>query len=161
MKISRHSVGPDDPRRRNAKPARVQADPGPASPGRLGCPVRVVIVDDSPVALKALTSLLQTEGNMQLIGSATDGYAAVRRVIELEPDVVFMDLQMPGMNGLEATRQIKAHPHAPRVILVTSDGSAACRKAARAAGTDGFVAKQDLFSHLRPAIRKLFPRSTN
>jgi DNA-binding NarL/FixJ family response regulator len=58
---------------------------------------------------------------------------------------------------LEATRQIKACSQAPTVILVTADDTPRCREAARAAGTDGFVDKQHLFTQLRPAIRKLFP----
>ena len=145
-------------RQRNAKPARVQADPGPAAPGRSGSLVRAVIADDSPMVLKTLTSLLQKQGNMQLIGSATDGYGALRRVIELRPDLVLMDQQLQGMSGLEATRQIKARSRAPAVILVTVDDTPACRDAARAAGTDGFVGKQHLLTRLRPALQRLFPR---
>ena len=66
-----------------------------------------------------------------------------------------------GINGLEATRQIKVRPQAPAVILVTADDTPGCRAAARAAGTDGFVGKQHLSTRLRPAIRKLFPAKRN
>ena len=62
-----------------------------------------------------------------------------------------------GINGLEATRQIKVRPQAPAVILVTADDTPGCRAAARAAGTDAFVDKQHLFAQLGRAIRKLFP----
>jgi DNA-binding NarL/FixJ family response regulator len=71
--------------------------------------------------------------------------------------LVLMDLNLPGMNGLEATRQIKARSPAPTVIVVTADDTLECRAAARAAGTDGFVGLRHLFTQLRAAIRRLFP----
>jgi DNA-binding NarL/FixJ family response regulator len=133
----------------------------PEAPADNGRPVRALIVDDSPLVMKTLALLLEQQSNVQLIGSATDGYGAVRRVIELSPDLVLMDLHLPGINGLEATRQIKARPQAPAVILVTADDTPGCRAAARAAGTDAFVDKQHLLAQLRRAIRKLFPGNGN
>jgi DNA-binding NarL/FixJ family response regulator len=123
-------------------------------------PIRTVLVDDSPIVLKALSLFLQRLNGFELVGTATDGYHAVRRVVELQPDLVLMDLRLPGMNGLEATRQIKARSQAPTVIMVTADDTPECRAAASAAGTDGFVGKQNLFTQLRTAIRKLFPGAT-
>jgi two-component system response regulator DesR len=133
----------------------------PEAPTDNGRPVRAVIVEDSPLVMKELAVLLKQQSDVQLIGSATDGCGAVRRVMELRPDLVLMDLQLPGINGLEATRQIKARSQAPAIILVTADDTPGCRAAARAAGTDGFVGKQHLFTRLRPAIRKLFPGNGN
>jgi DNA-binding NarL/FixJ family response regulator len=144
------------PRVRKAPTARARPDHGSAQPGGNRRPLRAVIVDDSPFVLKTITSLLEEQTNVQIIGAATDGYGAVRRVRELHPDLVLMDLQLPGINGLEATRQIKARSQAPAVILVTADDTPRSREAARAAGTDGFVDKQHLFTQLRVAIQKLF-----
>jgi DNA-binding NarL/FixJ family response regulator len=121
-------------------------------------PVRTVVVDDSPMMLKTLSLFLERQGGIELIGTATDGRHAVRRVIELEPDLVLMDLRLPGMNGFDATRRIKARSPAPAVIMVTADDTPECRAAASAAGTDGFVGKQQMFTQLPAAIRKLFPR---
>ena len=73
----------------------------PREPADDGSPVRALIVDDSPSVLKILASLLQQQSDVQLIGSATDGYGAVRRALELSPDLVLMDSQLPGINGLE------------------------------------------------------------
>jgi CheY-like chemotaxis protein len=73
---------------------------------------------------------------------------------------VLLDLQLPGMNGLEATRQIKARSQAPAVIMVTADDTPECRAAASAAGTDGFVGKENMSTQLRTAIRELFPAAT-
>ncbi len=124
-------------------------------------PIRAVVAGDSPTVLKMLSLILEKQNDVQLIGTATDGYHAVRRVAELAPDLVLMDLRLPRMNGLEATRQIKARAQAPAVIMVTADDTPECRAAARVAGTDGFVGKQHLFTQLHAAIRKLFPGSAH
>ncbi|MGO8928565.1 MAG: response regulator transcription factor [Limisphaerales bacterium] len=139
---------------------QVRADHGPAEVGGDGWPIRTVVVDDSPFVLKTLSSFLERQHDFQLVGTATYGYHAVRRVVELQPDLVLMDLRLPGMNGLEVTRQIKARSQAPAVIMVTADDTPDRRAAASAAGTDGFVGKQHLFTQLRMAIRKLFPETT-
>ena len=71
-------------------------------------PIRTVVVDDSPFVLKTLSSFLEQQRDFQLVGTATDGKHAVRRVVELEPNLVLMDLRLPGLNGLDAARQIKS-----------------------------------------------------
>jgi DNA-binding NarL/FixJ family response regulator len=134
-----------------------EANGGSKEAGSDDGPIRVVAVDDSPIVLSAVKAILEHVSGVVLVGTATDGYGAVRRVLELEPDLVLMDLSLPGMNGLEATRQIKARPRAPAVILVTADDTPESRAAARAAGTDGFVGKERLFTELRAAIHNLFP----
>jgi DNA-binding NarL/FixJ family response regulator len=136
--------------------AGAEAEQGREKAGAYGAPIRAVAVDNSPTILKMLSLLLEEESGVEIIGTATDGHQAVRRVVELEPDLVLMALRLQGMNGLEATRQIKARPHAPAVIMVTAEDTAECRAAARAAGTDGFVGKQHLLRKLPAAIRKLF-----
>jgi len=118
-------------------------------------------VDDSPTALKALSLLLERENGFQLVGTATDGYHGVRRVIELQPDLVLMDLRLPGMNGFEATRRIKERSPVPAVVMVTEDDTPECRAAASASGTDGFVGKRQMFTRLPAAIRDLFPTVGN
>ncbi len=148
----RHSHG------RKQLAVRVEASRSSREAGNDNGPIRAVAVDDSPMVLKTLSAILEAQSGVQVIGTATDGYGAVRRVLELEPDLVLMDLSLPGMNGLEATRQIKAHWQAPVVILVTAEDTPECRAAADATGTDGFVGKQQMFTELNPTIRKLFPR---
>ena len=139
---------------------RTEAEPGLQEAGGNGRPIRTVVVDDSPFVLKTLSSFLERQHDFQLVGTATDGRHALRRVVELQPDLVLMDFRLPGMNGLEATRQIKARSQAPTVIMVTADDTPECRAAASAAGSDGFVGKQNLFTQLRTTIRKLFPGAT-
>jgi CheY-like chemotaxis protein len=124
-----------------------------------GWPIRTVVVDDSPTTLKTLSLLLERENGFQLVGTATDGYHAVRRVVELEPDLVLMDLRLPEMSGLDATRRIKARSPATTVIMVTAEDTPACRAAASAAGTDDFVGKWQMLTQLPAAMRELFPRA--
>ncbi len=124
-----------------------------------GRPIRTVLADDSPTVLKTLSLLLERENGFQIVGTATDGYHAIRRVIELEPDLVLMDVRLQGINGLDAARHIKARPQAPTVIMVTNDDTPACRAAASTAGADDFVGKQRMLTQLPAALRTLFPRA--
>ncbi|RIX53919.1 DNA-binding response regulator [Paenibacillus nanensis] len=86
---------------------------------------RVLIADDHPFARKAIQSLLTDDPSFEIIGEATDGLEAVQLCSRLEPEVVLMDINMPRMNGLEATRKIKNdNPHIKVVILTVSDDAA-------------------------------------
>jgi two-component system chemotaxis response regulator CheB len=82
--------------------------------------LRVLIVDDSPVAIDILTRALEAEGDIRVIGTAADGREAARRVDELRPDLVAMDVNMPVMNGLDAVDKIMA-THPTPILLLTSD----------------------------------------
>jgi DNA-binding NarL/FixJ family response regulator len=119
-------------------------------------PLRVLVVDDSPVFRESLGEFLKPHSEIQLVGTAASGSEAVKKVEELCPDLVIMDLIMPEMNGLEATRLIKAAPvHRPKVILVTLHEPRPFAKAAASAGADGFVRKADIPRLLFPTIRSL------
>jgi CheY-like chemotaxis protein len=122
--------------------------------------IGALVVDDSPITLETPGLVLEPIKGLQLVGTAADGQDAVCRAVELELDLVLMDLQLPGMDGLETARKIKSSPQSQAVILVTADDTPERRAAASAAGTDDFVGKQHLFTELPGAIRKLFPRPT-
>jgi DNA-binding NarL/FixJ family response regulator len=84
--------------------------------------IRVLIVDDHPVVRDGLRSILETAPNLTLVGEATNGEEGVRLAAELLPDVVLMDLRMPGLDGIGAIEQIKANrPDVAIVILTTYD----------------------------------------
>ncbi len=83
-------------------------------------PIRVMVVDDSPTARNLLVTLFNQTEDIQVVGQALDGMEAVRRAAELRPDVITMDIQMPRLNGLEATRQILQIAPIPIVIVTAS-----------------------------------------
>jgi len=118
-------------------------------------PVRILLVDDSPDFLKLAARFLAMDPQVEIIARARSGRDALREVAQLKPDLVLMDLTMPEMNGLEATRQIKKLARPPRVIILTLHDSPDYRAAARAAGADDFVAKANLSTDLIPAIQRL------
>ncbi|MEH3034385.1 MAG: response regulator transcription factor [Aeromicrobium erythreum] len=115
--------------------------------------VRVLLADDQELVRAGFTMILRVEPDVEIVGEARDGAEAVARVAELAPDVVLMDVQMPGVDGLEATRRIAAdHPGTRVVILTTFDDDQYLFEALRA-GASGFLLKncppEDLVSAIR------------
>jgi DNA-binding NarL/FixJ family response regulator len=104
-------------------------------------PMRVMIVDDHPVTRDGLRAALGTAEDVEIVGEASSGEEAVKVVTEVEPDVVFMDVRMPGMNGIEATKAIRQGNPDTRVILFTVDESRASIAEAIQAGVSGYLLK--------------------
>lgn len=115
-------------------------------------PLRILLVDDSLPFLESATRFLSEEACLEIVGRASSGKEALEQVMRLHPDLVLMDLAMPGMNGLEATRQIKLQGDAPYIIVLTLSDSNEYRIAAEAVGADGFVSKSDFSTALLPLI---------
>jgi DNA-binding NarL/FixJ family response regulator len=113
--------------------------------------VRILLVDDAARVRHELGELLELTGMVQVIGEAGDGLEAVRLAAELSPEVIVMDLEMPGLDGFEAARRIKAQPSAPRVVVLTVHAGIA-EQDARAAGADSFVVKGASYQILLNAI---------
>jgi two-component system, NarL family, response regulator DegU len=120
-------------------------------------PVRILLVDDSIEFLDSAVCFLSVDSGIEVIGCARSGAEALRQATQIQPDLVLMDFAMPVMNGLEATRQIKALPGAPRVVILTLYDNIEYRAAAAAAGADGFVAKSDFGATLLAQIDQIFP----
>ncbi len=120
-------------------------------------PIRLVIVDDHPVVRTGLRHLFETEAGFDVVAEAADGAAAVEAVVESRPDIVLMDLQMPGMDGVEAIRRISALPRPPAVLVLTTYDSDAQILAAIEAGATGYLLKdaerEVLFASVRSAAR--------
>jgi DNA-binding NarL/FixJ family response regulator len=115
--------------------------------------ITVVVADDHAVVRSGLDQLLATAPDMTLVGSAADGGAAVELVTDLHPDVVLMDLSMPGTDGIEATRQIVAAAPQSRVVVLTSLADDRHISAALRAGAIGYVLKHADADELLDAIR--------
>jgi len=117
--------------------------------------IRVLLVDDSDDFLDVVSEWLTADPGIAIVGTARTGCEAVARVEELKPDVVLMDVTMPGMNGFEATRSIKSKPDSPVVVLLAFHDSETARHAAWAAGADDLMAKANVTAGLLTLVRDL------
>jgi DNA-binding NarL/FixJ family response regulator len=122
----------------------------PASPNQNR--IRVLIVDDAPQVRRDLCQVLELTGLIEVVAEASNGQDAMRLVAEAAPDVVVMDLEMPGMDGFEATRLIRAQGPAPRFVILSVHADPEDIERARAAGADDFVVKGANFNVLVNAI---------
>jgi DNA-binding NarL/FixJ family response regulator len=105
-------------------------------------PIRALIVDDHPVTREGLRTALElSDDAIVVVGEAGSGEEAVERARDLTPDVVFMDVRMPGMDGIEATRRIKDAAPDTKVILITVDESRGAVSEAIQAGVSGYLLK--------------------
>lgn len=119
--------------------------------------IRVLIVDDSSEFLRhAMAYLMQSPG-VELTAWAYLGTEAIELVGRMKVDLVLMDMAMPGLNGLETARRIKALPDAPKVVLISLHDDVEYHVAALAAGADAFLSKRDLGAQLFPLLDQLFP----
>ena len=103
--------------------------------------ITVFICDDQAIVRKGIRALLATEPNIRVVGEAENGQEAISQAEELRPDVILMDLEMPIMDGYEATHQIKFRWPLCRVIALTIHTDEAARQKAYQAGVDEFVEK--------------------
>lgn len=117
--------------------------------------IRVFLVDDNPTFLDVAAKLLSSWPEIELVGRALSGAAAIEQHATVRPDVVLTDLFMPGTSGLETTRQLKATAAPPHVVVMTLDDHVLYREAALAHGADGFVAKAALTTDLLPLLQAL------
>jgi NarL family two-component system response regulator LiaR len=119
-------------------------------------PIRVLIVDDHEIVRKGIRALLATKRDIQVVGEARDGAEAVAQAQTLHPDVILMDLMMPKMNGIEATRQITAGQPGTRVLVLTSFAADEQVFPAIKAGALGYLLKDSGPQELVQAIRQVF-----
>jgi DNA-binding NarL/FixJ family response regulator len=115
----------------------------------------ILIVDHDPQFRVLLRKLLAQEPDLEVVGEAVDGAEGIRLDCQLRPDIIVMELIMPGVNGLEATRRIKVEHPATKIIIMTVHTDDAYVQAAEASGTDAFLVKRSLMTGLLPTIRRL------
>jgi DNA-binding NarL/FixJ family response regulator len=123
----------------------------PGTAGQEEREIKVFIVDDHPRVRSAIETLVARTPGLRVVGSVSSGAAAIAAVVRLRPTVVIMDLGMPGINGVEATREIRMDPSAPAVVAFS--GSRELWREARAAGAALMILKDEDPESLLEAIR--------
>ena len=135
-----------EPTRLKDRPAASKKAPQP--PGK----VRILLADDHQIVLDGLRSLFEKHAGMNIVAEVRDGRSAVSRATELSPDVVLMDISMPDLNGIEATRQIVAHRPAARVLILSVHSDERFVSRAFGAGAYGYLLKECAISEVVQAI---------
>ncbi len=118
--------------------------------------IRVMVVDDHPLLVEGVASVIATQDDMALVCSASDGHEAIAKYDCERPDVVLMDVQMPRLDGVAATRQIRQSYPDARVIMLTTYRGDVQALSAFSAGAQGFLLKSMLRTDLLSAIREVF-----
>jgi two-component system response regulator NreC len=116
-------------------------------------PLRVLLADDHVTVRHGLKLLIEGQSDMKVVAEASDGQRAIQQALLLKPDVVVMDISMPGMNGLVATRKLKQALPAVAIVTLTRHGDDAYLQELLRAGVSGYVLKQSAPTELLQAIR--------
>ena len=117
--------------------------------------IRVLIADDHEIMRMGLAALLETDGTIEVAGEAADGVEAVNKALKLRPDVVIMDLMMPGKDGSEATQEIKAAAPKTKILLLTTFGTADGIAHALNAGAEGALLKSTANIDILTAVKRI------
>lgn len=130
--------------------------------------MRIIIVDDHGIVREGLKSLLQNQSDMEVVGEGQDGQVAVDLAEQLSPDMVIMDMSMPNLNGIEATRLILQHSPNTKVVILSMHSDRHIVKETLEAGASAYVLKSNLFDEMLRALetvakggRYLSPRITD
>ena len=114
--------------------------------------IRVLIADDHRLFAEALEAFLSNDERIEIVGTAQDGEEAVRLAHETSPDVILMDIAMPKVDGVEATKQIRSNSGRPCILMLTGSNSRSDVDRARKAGAAGYVTKDRIAAELIDAI---------
>ena len=117
--------------------------------------IKVLLADDHTIVRKGLCSLLEGEADIEVIGEAENGREAIKLAEKLHPDIVVMDISMPGLNGLEATRQLKKHLPEIKILILTMHANEEYVFQTLQAGAEGYLVKKAAPSELVLAIREV------
>jgi len=115
--------------------------------------INILIADDHGLIRAGLRALLQEVTEISVVGEAEDGYAALRRIAELKPDIVLMDISLPGLSGIEVTRQVRDISPATRVLMLTVHEDEGMLRESIRAGAYGYILKRAADAELIQAIR--------
>lgn len=118
--------------------------------------IRILLADDHTIVRSGIRALLEEEPNLSVVGEAEDGRAAVNLACQLKPDIVVMDIAMPLLNGLEATRQLKQQCPESRVLILTMHDNEEYIRQVLEAGAMGYILKDAAARELISAIRSIY-----
>jgi DNA-binding NarL/FixJ family response regulator len=124
----------------------------PRKPTKKAKPIRVLIADDHLLFMEALEAILSGDKRIEVVGRARHGGEAVELTGKLAPDLILMDVSMPVLDGIEATREIRAAGSDAAILMLTGSNSRADVDSAREAGASGYVTKDRIASELVEAI---------
>ncbi len=122
--------------------------------------IRILLADDHAILRQGLRKMLEEEAGFQIVGEAADGFEALKKVRELTPDILVVDLAMPHLNGLEVTSRVKQEPDPPRVVVLSMRKSEPYIMEALRNGADGYVLKSEDPRDMVNAIRSVAAGST-
>lgn len=117
--------------------------------------IRVLLVDDHKLIRVGLRNLLEAESDIEIVGEAAEGEAALERARELKPDVVVLDINMPGMNGVEATRKLARLNPAPRILIVSVHHQDPVPTRLLEAGAAGYLTKETAADEIVTAVKQV------
>jgi DNA-binding NarL/FixJ family response regulator len=121
--------------------------------------IRILLVDDNPAVRQVIRETLESYPDFEVVSEASDGKTAVEQAVALHPDIVVMDIRLPGLDGIEATKHIKCNVPDSAVVGFSTFLTADTRKAMEDAGSSGCIAKEYV-SDLPEVIRRLRPGVT-
>ncbi len=114
--------------------------------------MNILLIDDHPAILHELIALIEAHEDLKVVGQAADGEEGVRLARQLHPDVIIMDVLMPGMNGIETTRGVRVFDTKVRILALSNHTSANLVKEMLNAGANGYLRKDHAYEELCPAI---------
>lgn len=117
--------------------------------------IKILLVDDNLTFLTAVKKFLAMLPDAQVIAEAHDGRRALAQAAQWRPDLVLLDIMLPGLNGLEVAKLMQAWPQAPHIVFLSMHDNASYRAVARELGALGFVGKADFVAELLPIIASL------
>jgi DNA-binding NarL/FixJ family response regulator len=123
-------------------------------------PLRLLVVDDHAVVRRGVRALLESRPDWEVCGEAADGQEAIRKAAELKPDIVVLDISLPGLNGLEATSRILKESPESEVLILTMHHSEELAQQVIKAGARGYVLKSDADQSLVAAVERLSQHQT-
>jgi DNA-binding NarL/FixJ family response regulator len=118
-----------------------------------GRPIRVLVADDHAIVRQGLARLLDSLDGLEVVGEASDGAEAVEKVLNLDPDVIVLDIVMPGVDGIEAARRIRREHPRTEIVILTAHRSETYQRQAFEAGARGYLLKDCDLDHLSESIR--------